>query len=187
MRYFLPELHVQLNSPDDEVADAAEEAIDRASEEYNRRWAEIKPLMPPTVVRFYEEQFLHDADVFAPARLSATGPSPAGGEVIIVAQQINTLNAPTHDTLIFLHYAVTAEPRIEIPVRSRVFDPVQPIWLFDEFDMVEPGVFTHSILVSDGRVIVIPFRDFHYHLAKLLAPEVLRILGSVTPPETASA
>lgn len=180
MKYFLPELYVQLNSADEVLADAAEEALDRASEQYNQRWAEIGPLLPPSVVRFYEEQNLHDADVFAPARFA--GPSfPLGGDVVIVAQQINTLYADFINTLAFLSYTAPEEPRVELPVRSPVFKVVQPIWLYDEFDAIAPGLFTHSIFISDGRIVTIRFRDFHCHVAKLAGTDVLRILGSICP------
>ena len=47
---------------------------------------------------------------------------------------------------------------------------VQPIWLYDEIDLIEPGVFSHSILVSNGLVVTIHFREFHYHIAPLLTP-----------------
>src|SRR4051794_9290437 len=103
MKYFLPKLHVQLNSPDVGLADAAEEALDRASEQYSQRWAEIRSQFPPAVVRFAEEQNLHDADVFAPARF--TGPDrPLGGDVVLVAQQVNTLYADFINTLALLSY-----------------------------------------------------------------------------------
>jgi hypothetical protein len=184
MKYFLPELYVQLNSPDDDLADAAEEAIDRAGEQYNRRWAEIRSQFPPAAVRFAEEQNLHDADVFTPARFA--GPDfPLGGDVVLVAQQVNTLYAEFINTLAFLCYTAVGEPRLEIPVRSPVFRAGQPIWLYDELDLVAPGVFTHRILLSDGRVVTINFRDFRYHIAGLLGTDVLKALGSVLPAQEA--
>ncbi len=174
MKYFLPELYVQLNSPDEAAADAAEEAIDRASQRYNRRWEEIKPLLPATVVRFYQELNLHDADVLTPARLTAATPLGNPGDVVLVAQQVNTLYAEYVNTLAFLHYVVSEVPHVEVPVRSNVFNRAQPIWMYDEFDVIDPGLFVHSILLSDGRVITIRFRDFCCHLAPLVAPDVFR-------------
>ncbi len=177
MKYFLPELYVQLNSPDEDLADAAEIAIDRAGEQYDQRWREIRPHLPPTVVQFYEEQNLHDADVFAPAKLSCSLPPCQAGDALLVAQQINTLYPEYKNTLTILHYVITEEPRVEIPVCSNVFNQVQPIWLYDEFDMVGPRAFTHSILISDGRVVTIPFRDFHYYIAKIIEPAVCQTTG----------
>ncbi len=167
MKYLRPELHVQLNSADEGLADQAEEKIEQASEACRRHWAAIKPHMPASVVKFCEEQLLHDADVLGPAKLDGAPLRPGSGDVVIVAQQVNTLDAAHLNTLIFLHYVTTAEPEVAVPVPSRVFrhDPA-PHWIWDEFDLVEPGFFTHSILLSDGRVVTIRFRDFHYHLAQ---------------------
>jgi hypothetical protein len=56
-----------------------------------------------------------------------------------------------------------------------VFRPGQPIWLYDEVDLVEPGLFTHEILLSDGRVVKLQFREFRYHFAPLLSPSVAMV------------
>ncbi len=72
------------------------------------------------------------------------------------------------NTLAVLQYAVTAPPAIEQPVKSNVFSDVQPIWLYDEIDVVSPGVFSHSILVSNSLVVTIHFRDFRYLIAATL-------------------
>jgi hypothetical protein len=186
MRFFRPELYVQGNSSDDDLVDEAEVALEQASADYNRHWAEITAQMPSAVVQFHDEQNLHDADVFAPAQFAGPG-SPLGGDVLIVAQQINTLYAGFINTLALLSYATTEPPRVELPIRSPVFNPVQPIWLYDEFDVIRPGVFTHSILISDGRIVTIQFRDFRYYLANLLGQDVLKILGSVLPEQATSA
>ena len=129
--------------------------------------------MPAAVVRFCEEQLLHDADVFGPAWLAEPA-ATSGGEVVLVAQQVNTLNADFLNTLAFLHYTATEEPRVVIPVPSPVFSQAQPHWLWDEFDRIEPGVFSHSILYSDGRVVSIRFRDFDCRMAKLINPDVFK-------------
>jgi hypothetical protein len=180
MKYLLPQLYVDFNSPDPSIAEEADAAFDQADALARRQWQEIKKYFPANVVRFAEEQLLHDADVLTPARL-------ANGEIILVAQQANTLSADFLNTLIFLHYVPAKEPTVEIPVVSSVFNRTQPHWLWDEFDLVEPGVFTHSILISDGRVVTIYFRDFHYDLAELVAPDVFKKLPPVLPPKAVSA
>jgi hypothetical protein len=73
--------------------------------------------------------------------------------LVIVAQHVNTLLPEFVNTLAILTYSVTAEPAVETAARSDAFHTVQPIWLYDEVDIVEPGVFTHEILISDGRVV----------------------------------
>ena len=66
-----------------------------------------------------------------------------------------------------LFYSVADDPVIETPVSSEVFHPAQPIWLYEEVDVVESGLFSHEILVSDGRIIKIRFTDFHYSIVPL--------------------
>jgi hypothetical protein len=187
MKYFLPQLYAQLQSSDPDLADAAERALEDASDAYNRRWEEIKSQLPPQVVRFSEEQNLHDADVFAPARVGAPIPGWGRGDVVIVAQQVSTLYAETVNTLAFMRYVPAGEPAVEIPLHSPAFSRTQPDWQYDEFDVVEPGVFSHRILLSDGRVITILFREFDYYLAPLLAPGVLKTLGAASPKRLSPA
>ena len=62
-----------------------------------------------------------------------------------------TLDPQYDDNLVFLYYRVPDGPRVEVPVVSDVFNRVQPHWIWDEFDLIEPGLFSHSILISDGR------------------------------------
>lgn len=190
MKYFRPELYVQLNSPDEALADAAEEAIERANDAYCQRWRQIQPHLSPSVVRFGEQHCLHDADVFAPARLADPTPTASPGDVVIVTQNVNTLYPEHLNTLIFLYYAGAEEPTITTPVISDVFNAVQPHWLYDEFDVIEPGVFSHSILISDGRVVTIHFREFRYHVARIISPAALASAGTASltgAPSTRSA
>ena len=118
--------------------------------------------------KFHDEQCLHDADWCGLALLPTyTFPLNSSG-VTIVARQANTLIPEFLNTLAILQYTVTAPPIIEKPVVSKAFSDVQPIWLYDEIDLIEPGVFSHSILVSNGLVVTIQFREFRYHIAPLL-------------------
>jgi hypothetical protein len=177
MRYLRPELHVQLNSPDAEVSARAEAAIERADEQARQHWERIKPQLPPSVVQFGEEVMLHDAEVLGPAWI--TGPDhPSGGEVALIAQLIGTLDARHERTLIYLHYLVTAEPTVEVPVPSEVFRRGPAYWLWDEFDLADQGAFTHSILLTDGRVVTIHFRGFDYQIAPLINPSVFENLSA---------
>lgn len=168
MKYFTPELFVRTNSPNEDEAEAAsaewERRLQRARKHFNR----IKPQLPESVRKFCEECCLHDADVFGPARLSVQTLPWGFQDVVIVVQNSNTLFPEHRSTLTFLQYAVTAEPTVETPVRSQVFRPGQPVWLYDEVDILEPSRFSHSILLSDGRVVRLQFREFRYHFAPLI-------------------
>lgn len=169
MKFYTPELYVRGNSRDDAVVDQSDEECERLEKKYKRYYKKIEPRLLPVLRRFHEEQCLHDADVFTPAQLPLNAPwsSP---EVVIFAQQVNTLYADYINTLAILHYKITAAPLIETPVDSPVFHKGRPHWIYDEIDIVEPGVFSHEILLSDGRVIKLLFRDFTYHIAPLCLP-----------------
>jgi hypothetical protein len=168
MKYFTPELYVRYNSPDEAVVAEAEEEWDRAGERYTGHLEAIRPDLPATVLAFCDEHCLHDADVFAPALLPRATAQGSPQEVCIVTQNVSTLVPEYLNTLILLHYTVTEEPTIDVPLESDVFGQVQPHWLYDEFDLVAPGVFSHEILISTGRVIKLRFRGFRYEVAKML-------------------
>ena len=125
--------------------------------------------LPEALRRFHDEQCLHDADWCGVARLPTYAFPLNSQDVTVIARQENTLIPEFKNTLAILQYVVAAPPVIEKPLESKVFSDVQPIWLYDEIDRVGPGVFSHSILVSNGLVVTIQFREFRYHIAPLLA------------------
>jgi hypothetical protein len=170
MKYFTPELYVQGNSDDDDVVDHVEQEWERRNNRYGRHYKKIQSQLPETLRKFHDEQCLHDADWAGFAQLSPYTLPCNAQDVTIIARQENTLIPEFVNTLAILQYAVTAPPVIEQPVKSKVFSDVQPIWLYDEIDVVSPGVFSHSILVSNGLVVTIHFRDFRYFIAPLLTP-----------------
>jgi len=169
MKFFTPELYVRFGSSDDDVALPAHEEWEQVIKRYRRHYKKIETQLPLALRKFHDEQCLHDADLFAPAILPANAPWN-GPEVVIVAQQVNTLFPEFINTLAILQYTITTDAVVEVPLQAEIFRKVQPIWLYDEVDVVEPGVFSHEILVSDGRVIKLRFRDFNYHIAPLCLP-----------------
>jgi hypothetical protein len=189
MKYFTPELYVQAQSRDDDVLDRTEAEWERRIKRYQRHYKKIETQLPESLRKFHDEQCLHDADWCGIARLSTYTLPWNSQDVTIIAAQENTLIPEFKHTLAILQYEVTAPPVLEKPVRSAVFREVQPIWLYDEIDVVSPGVFSHSILVSNGLVVTIHFRDFHYHIARLLTPASNGQVpeGRAAPPQPASA
>jgi hypothetical protein len=170
MKFFTPELYLRFNDASDDEAEAAFDEWERAGRRFQRRYKKIESQLPEALRRFHDEQCLHDADWCGIAQLPTyTFPLNSPG-VTIIASQENTLIPEFKNTLAILQYVITAPPVIEKPLEAKVFSAVQPIWLYDEIDLVEPGVFSHSILVSSGLVVTIQFREFRYHIAPLLAP-----------------
>jgi hypothetical protein len=171
MKFFPPELYVRVVSSDDEVADAASEEWERAGTRYLKHIKKIWPQLPESLRKFESEVFLHDAEVFGPARLSMQTIPWSDHDVLIVTHNINTLLPEQNRTMTVLQYAVTENPVIQIPVWSdNAFHKGNVIWLHDEIDVVAPGIFSHEIQLSDGRVVSLKFREFRYHFAPLILP-----------------
>jgi hypothetical protein len=188
MKFSTPELYVRGNSDDPDEVDRVEAEWERASQRYRRRLKKIEPSLPPQLRQFLAEQCLHDADVFGPARLPVYSMPANPGDVIIVAQQINTLIPEFINTLAILQYAAVADLVVGVPYPSPVFSKAYPYWLYDEVDLIEPGLFSHEILFSDGRVVKLVFKEFRYHIAPLILPaQVAPVPGqSVNGPASAA-
>lgn len=168
MKLFTPELYIQINSPDDDIAEAGHDEWERRIKRSRRHYKKIESQLPEVLRKFHDEQCLHDADWAGFAHLPGHVFPWNGSDVVILARQENTLIPQFLNTLAILQYTVTAPPLLEKPVQSSVFSDVQPIWLYDEIDVVSPGVFSHSILVSTGLVVTIYFREFRYYIAPLV-------------------
>jgi hypothetical protein len=167
MKYFTPRLHVQNNSPDKGVAARAAAKWRDANKRYIRHYKKIARHLPPDLRNLGDEQLLHDADFDGP-RMIRPFPLPWGPQfVTIAARQIHTLVAEFRNTVAVLFYEVTEEPIFETPVIHWIYHPARPQWLYDEVDLIKPKLFSHEILVSDGRVIKIRFHDFHYSIVPL--------------------
>jgi hypothetical protein len=186
MKYFTPELYVRYCSPDPDVALAAYEEWERAIGRYRRRYRQLKPRFPKAVRQFEEELSLQGAEVMAPAKL-ATPVFPGSKEdVILVAQNLNTVIPEFLNTLVVLQYAVAGEAVIE-KVDSDVFPQTNPTWICDEIDVVEPGIFSHEILISTGRIVKLRFRDFRYQIAPIVGRIQDTGLKGFTEDKAASA
>ncbi len=167
MKYFTPELYVRFGSLDDDTADAANDEWEEAIKRYEKHYKKIEELLPRDLQKFHKEQCLHDADFEGPVMIQPFSLPGSPRFAMIAAKQINTLIPEFLNTTAVLFYEVTEDPVIERPVEAPVFRSTQPIWQYEEVDLIEPGLFSHEILVSDGRVIKIRFRDFHYSIVPL--------------------
>ena len=181
MKYFTPELYVLGNSPKEADWERQDAEWERQIKRYQRHYRKIKKLLPESVRRFHDDYELHDADVFGPARFSNGARSSKSDEVVLVAQNTDTLYAEHLNTLMILHYTITAKPIVELPVPSDVFHPGHAVWLYDEIDVVKAGDFLQEVLLSDGRVLKIRFREFRLEIAPLVGPvkyaDLKKLLG----------
>lgn len=143
MRYFTPELYIRFNSPDDDVADAANEAWENALEDYQNHLASFRDKMP-SQVRKLSELCLHDAEVLS---------FEMGNEILAIVSLKQDANIRS------LFYMLWDRVR-QYPFSGEwAFSKLRKSWLYDEVDVApdQHGLFLHRVLFSDGSVVEIPF------------------------------
>jgi hypothetical protein len=89
------------------------------------------------------------------------------------------------NTLITLYYTVLEPPVIERCPQADAFYQGNPAWLYEELDVLAPGVFLQEILLSTGRIVKIRFRDFRFEIAPMVGP--IRDKGVKGPAEEGRA
>jgi hypothetical protein len=159
MRFFAPELYVRFNSSNEDEADRASEEWDSALGNYRKHLEGIRDLMPSPVRRL-AEICLHDAEflgldqTFEPLLLPANESIP---NAFWTATAIIDVNQ--NGKIVSLIYLLWDRVREQSSVRQWPFSKARPHWLYDEVDVApgRQGMFVHRILLSDGRVIEIPF------------------------------
>jgi hypothetical protein len=178
MRFFTPELFVRFNSPDEDEADEANEAWETALLEYREHLDAIRDRMP-SQVRKLAELCLHDAELLACEQ--AVEPlfppvEPFGPHPLWSALAILSVN---HDRkIVSLIYILWDRVREYPSPQNWPFSKLRTHWLYDEVDLTsnDRGMFLHRVLLSDGRVLEIPFMSAVVH--KPISPpsegEVLR-------------
>jgi hypothetical protein len=149
MKHFTPERYAALQDfSGDAAMSAADTTWEHAAERYDAYYRSIEPALPAEYRRLQEAYYLHDA------------------LVLYLGQQDNRfvialrLDPPPHQ-VIQVTYALTEEPRITrdiIPAEHCERGPGR--WLCDEVELVaqSPPSCVHSILLSDGREVQLPFR-----------------------------
>src|SRR5690348_3281122 len=158
MKFFTPELFIQLQASDLDAADRADHAWESALSRYGRRLYRIRLALPRAVRRLVQDLVLHDADVLTLAR--------ENGRFVIVLR----LSAPPCRTVI-LTYRLAGDPKIDSAALPPTFCSTQAKWLYDELDIVAgKKQYRHSILLSNGWELRLPFRDLSIFEADGLLP-----------------
>ena len=155
MRFFTPELYIQFNSADDAEADRADEGWEHAIRDYRRHVDRFRSDLPVGAQRL-AELCLHDAEVQTwDGEINPT----SNGKIKWSAVAVLTLqNGEEITTLIYSLWDHVSEVT---PPSAWRFSQEKVHWLYDEIDAAQyrAGAFFHRILLSDGRVLLIPFRD----------------------------
>lgn len=163
MKFFTPELYLRFNSPDDEVADRANQDWEAAIEAYQRRLNHLGDRLPQHVQKL-SELCLHDWELLAwndvvepDARLTGAS-SP-------VWSAFSVLSLRRESEIISLNYVLRdkvrrCSTRIEWP-----FTDSPTYWLYDEVDVASAKAedYVHRILFSDGTTACIPFAIVFMH------------------------
>jgi hypothetical protein len=158
MGFFKPGLYIRYNSDDDAIADRADQEWERAIRAYKDHLKTFTGKMNERAKDVAESLDLHDAEVLSfqadlPARPLILPPFSPG---------VATISLRSGGKFINLFYLLWDEVAESAAPKRWPFSKRQVHWLYDEFDCVEypwPPLFWHRVLLSDGRVISIPFTD----------------------------
>ena len=166
MKFFTPELFIQLQAPDPDAADQADETWKSALSRYRRRLDRIHPVLPRAVRHLAYDLLLHDADVLSLAR--------ENGRFVIVLR----LSAPPCQTVI-LTYQLVSEPKIDAEALPTLYSSNEVKWLYDEVDVVAgKKQYRQSILLSNGWELRLLFREVTVFEAEGLLPSMHEIQRS---------
>jgi hypothetical protein len=162
MRFFRPDLYVRSNSQDFDDSLKAGDEWEASVKEYRRRLKSIRRLLPDKVIEFLDNIFLHDYMITMWVVWEPGFDGPWGGE------RACSVWLKGSDGPCTVHYGLVRPPRFEPGALPPGLVSTQPCWLYDEFDVEPPGVFTHEILCSDGTVTTLHFKDFDFEMSGLL-------------------
>ena len=161
MRFFKPGLYIRYNSDDDAVANRADREWEKTIRAYKEHLAAFSDQMSEGVKYVADSLCLHDAELLSfqseipvhPLFRPSSSPFAPGAATIWLKNEGNLVN---------LFYLLWEEIHESASSPRWPFSKLRVHWLYDEIDRADapwPSVFWHRILLSDGRVISIPFSD----------------------------
>jgi hypothetical protein len=150
MKYFTPELYVEFNSDEPAVADKADADWEKATADYRQHVRKIGGRLPGKARELAESTCLHDA-VYS-GYLKAPLPKSSAELAVVAVEKAGDV--------VLLIYVLAEEPSFSAPHAADVFSDIAVHWLYDEVDATDRGVFSHDILLSNGRVLSVKFVAF---------------------------
>jgi len=168
MQYFTPELHLAANSLDDDVADAAELAWEKARAGYREHLAKLKPDLPARVFQLAFESDYHDYEVIGYKSHILSDPLTAmqpryNREWFAYPGTVFVLTLRMGEATEAVFFFLWGEVRVSPPPHNWP-QTEEKFFLYDELSSVIdrdliPREYRLNILLSDGSELVIPFMD----------------------------
>jgi hypothetical protein len=170
MQYFTPELFVRFNSVDDDIADRASDEWENALATYRAHLRQIWAKIPKDAKKLAELN-LHDAELLNPRRIVDSKTEirfeKIGPPSISLTPGI--LPVKHEDRIVTLIYLLAGTVHQHASARNWPFSKERPHWLYDEVDIMpeQSDQVVHRVLISDGRMIEIPFVSLNIHSTPL--------------------
>lgn len=156
MRFFTPELYLRFNSEVEDIADRANDDWETALCDYELHLKGLRKAMPASVSALTRID-LHDAEWVGMdnGKNDAAWPKQLA---IITLLKDNILYSLIYQ---LVHPVVNSAQKNAWPFSSK-----SKHWLYDEIDSTPEG-YVHRILISDGRILEIPFRSVNINQVRL--------------------
>jgi len=140
MKYFTPELYLQINSRNLDVAEKAHDKWEDALERYGKHLSEIRSRLTTETRKLADSLSLHDAEVLF---------FKDNGKLAVAELRQG-------DKHIYLIYVLAKNPAIT-KIKPWPFSSKPVYWLYDEFDADDQDAQRHEVLLSDGRIWTLNF------------------------------
>jgi hypothetical protein len=162
MKYFTPERCIALQDfSSDAVMDAADSAWDEQVEQYEAYYHSIEAALTPEFRRLQEGYYLHDAEVLYLGQ---------HGDWFFMALRLD----PPPQQILQLSYELAGQPQIDRnALPPHLCAKNSGLWQYDEVELVDStgSVCIHSILLSNGWEVRLPFHALRIEEMQALLPE----------------
>jgi hypothetical protein len=168
MHFFTPQLYQQFNSHDEAEAEHANEAWEQAILAYKQSLETFRDRMPSPVLAL-SSLSLHDAEVLARAEIFPPSAPLFYQDIpfpISIWSAVAVISLQLDGEILSLFYCLWDRVQSHAAPESWPFSKLGEHWLYDEIHAQEAGkgmFYTHSILLSTGIVLDIPFSSVVIH------------------------
>ena len=163
-KFFTRELYVKFNSLNEQEADEADVEWERAVRDYRAHLASLAKRLP-TDVEQLSTLCLHDAELIDAEELFLTRLSDSAVVGVKLREDDDLWRA------YFILYSLFEEVREVAPPPKWPYPDAPFQWMYDEVDVSEGRRkrFIHRIMLSDGRVVVVPFTHVNIRMLEIPA------------------